>query len=194
MAIYGYMRVSTKKQGSRFGLERQQKVLKDNGVKPSNLIADEISGTKRSRKGLDHLLGVVQDEDTVKCVSMDRLGRNVIDCLELIEKFRSKGVGIEFIKEGIDTNRNDAMTNAFIAIASAFAQMERERMLERQEETFEAMREKGLQIGRPRVNQEKLDASVEMYLAGGKSYREISRITGISPAKICLEVKERECA
>ena len=194
MTVYGYARVSTKKQGSKYGIDRQKKVLKDNGLDLSKLTVDEISGTKRSRKGLDHLLGTVRAGDTVKCVSMDRLGRSVIDCLELIEKFRAKGVGIEFIKEGIDTNRNDAMTNAFIAIASAFAQMERERMLERQEETFEAMRERGLQIGRPRVDQEKLDASVEMYLAGGKSYREISRITGISAAKICLEVKAREAA
>lgn len=188
MTCYGYMRVSTKKQGSKWGLERQQKKLLEYGVPSMNLIADEISGTKRSRQGLDHLINIVEDGDIVVCVSLDRLGRDVADCLNLIEKFREKNVGVKFITEGIDTSNNDAMTNAFIAIASAFAQLERERMLERVEQTKEAMKEKGLSIGRPRVDDRKLETAVEMYKEGKGSYREIAKIVGISPSKICLAV------
>lgn len=191
MTAYGYMRVSTKKQGSKYGLDRQQKQLLDNGIPKENLIVDEVSGAKKHRKGLDRLLGIVESGDTVTCVSLDRLGRDVIDCLTLIEQFRNKGVGIIFLNDGIDTSKNDAMTNAFIAIASAFAQLERERMLERVEETKEAMLEQGKNIGRPPINKDKLEAGVEMYLAGKGSYREISKIVDISPAKLCLAVKEK---
>ena len=188
--MYGYMRVSSKVQGSRWGLQRQQKQLLDYGIDKKNLIHDEISGSNRSRKGLNHLLDVVCDGDTVVVVSLDRLGRNVVDCLNLIQEFRDKNVDIVFLKENINTSNNDAMTNAFIAIASAFAQLEKERMLERVEETKAAMKEKGLDIGRPRVDQDKLDAAVSMYLEGKGSYRAISKIVGISPAKICLAVND----
>lgn len=190
--VYGYCRVSSKKQGSKFGLARQEKVLIDNGVSPSNIISDEISGTKRSRKGLNHLLGIVQEGDTVKCPSIDRLGRSTSDFLDLVAKFREKGVNIVFIKEGIDTAKNDATSNAFLSMLAVFAQLEREMMLERQEEAFEVMEAQGIPIGRPPVDQDKLNASVEMYLDRKGSYRQISKITGISPAKICLAVKEWE--
>lgn len=192
MAIYGYMRVSTKAQGSKWGLDRQKKQLLDYGVPAMNLIEDSISGTKRSRKGLDHLTGIVSPGDVIVCCSLDRLGRDVVDCISLIDSFREKGVSIVFLKEGIDTSHDNAMTNAFIAIASAFAQMERELMLERVEETKAAMKEKGLSIGRPRVDEKKLETAVEMYRDGKGSYREISKIVGISPAKICLAVNGKD--
>lgn len=191
MNTWGYMRVSSKAQGSKYGLERQKKILLENNVTDTFLIADEISGVKKSRKGLDYLLDNVQAGDIVKCVSMDRLGRDCIDCLTLIETFRNKNVGVHFIQEGIDTSRNDAMTNAFIAICSAFAQMERERMLERIEQTKAAMKEKGLSLGRPRVNEDKLQTAVNLYKEGKGSYRAISKIVGISPAKICRAVNNK---
>lgn len=189
MTTYGYMRVSTRAQGSKYGLERQKKVLLDNGVSEEDLVSDEITGVKRSRKGLDYLLETAQEGDTIKLVSLDRLGRDTIDCLSLIEQFSNMGVGLVFIKENIDTtDKGDAMSKAFIGIASVFAQLERDRMLERQEETYEVMRENNIPIGRPRVDEDKLNTAVEMYLAGKGSYRKISKIVGISPAKICLAV------
>lgn len=191
MAVYGYARVSSRRQGSKYGLARQKKVLLENGVTDGSIIYDQISGAKKHRKGLKSLLDTVQEGDVVKCVSADRLGRSTADFLDLIEKFREKGASIAFIKEGIDTSRNDAMSNAFLAMVSVFAQLEREMMLERQAEAFEVMREEGIPVGRPPVDQKKLSIAVEMYLEGKGSYREISNLVGISPARICIAVKDR---
>lgn len=189
MTDYGYMRVSTKKQGSRFGLERQKDALISAGIEPQNLYSDEISGAKKNRPALDELRGIVESGDSITCVSMDRLGRDTLDTITLIESLREKGVAVHFLKEGIDTSKNDAMTNCFIGIMACFAQLEREQMLERQEMAYESMRARGKQIGRPKSPEDKIEAAISL-VNEGKSYREVSKIVGLSPAKICQEMKK----
>lgn len=189
MTDYGYMRVSTKKQGSRFGLERQKDALVSAGIEPQNLYSDEISGAKKNRPALDELRGIVESGDSITCVSMDRLGRDTLDTITLIESLREKGVAVHFLKEGIDTSKNDAMTNCFIGIMACFAQLEREQMLERQEMAYESMRARGKQIGRPKSPEDKIEAAISL-VNEGKSYREVSKIVGLSPAKICQEMKK----
>ncbi len=189
MTDYGYMRVSTKKQGSRFGLERQKDALVSARIEPQNLYSDEISGAKKNRPALDELRGIVESGDSITCVSMDRLGRDTLDTITLIESLREKGVAVHFLKEGIDTSKNDAMTNCFIGIMACFAQLEREQMLERQEMAYESMRARGKQIGRPKSPEDKIEAAISL-VNEGKSYREVSKIVGLSPAKICQEMKK----
>lgn len=189
MTDYGYMRVSTKKQGSRFGLERQKDALVSAGIEPQHLYSDEISGAKKNRPALDGLRGIVESGDSITCVSMDRLGRDTLDTITLIESLREKGVAVHFLKEGIDTSKNDAMTNCFIGIMACFAQLEREQMLERQEMAYESMRARGKQIGRPKSPEDKIEAAISL-VNEGKSYREASKIVGLSPAKICQEMKK----
>lgn len=192
MSDYGYMRVSTRKQGSRFGLERQKLALTDAGIQADKLISDEISGTKKSRPGLDHLKEITESGDTISCVSLDRLGRSTTDTISLIEYFRAKGVVVRFLKENLTTAENDPYSNFFITMLSAFAQLEREMTLERSEMAREAMREKGIPIqGRPKADPAKVQASIELYQAGGKSLREVSAITGISASVICRAIKEQ---
>ena len=190
MTKYAYMRVSTKKQGSKFGLSRQQMELERVGIDPANMIHDEISGTKKSRPGLDHLKSIVKPNDTITVVSLDRLGRSTVDVINLIEEFRSQQVYVISLKENIDTSRDDAFTNFFITMLSAFSTLEREMMLERQQMAYDSMREQGIKLqGRPPVDPEKLQASVDLYLAGGKSYRDVEAITGVSASRICRAVK-----
>ena len=189
MTNYGYMRVSTKKQGSRFGLERQKDALISAGIEPQNIFSDEISGTKRNRPDLDELRGIAEAGDSITCVSMDRLGRDTLDTITIIESLREKGVAVHFLKERIDTSKNDAMTNCFIGIMACFAQLEREQMLERQEMAYESMRARGKKIGRPSTDSAKIETAIAL-VNEGKSYREVSKIVGLSPAKICLAMKE----
>lgn len=192
MTEYGYMRVSTKKQGSRFGLERQKLELLNNGIDPKNLIHDEISGTVKHRKGLEDLKNRANSGDTITVVSLDRLGRSTVDVINLIEEFRSKGVAIRSLKENIDTSRDDAFTNFFITMLSAFSTLEREMMLERQAMAYEAMREKGIPMkGRPKTNSDKLQASIQLYEAGGKSLREVAAITGVSASTISRALADK---
>lgn len=188
MTVYKYMRVSTKSQSSRFGLERQKHEL-DKVYPEAVEVIDVISGAKKSRPGLNKLLAEVEPGDRIVCVSIDRLGRDTVDTMTLINKLREKEVYVQFLQQGIDTSKNDATTNAFIGMMSVWAQFEREFALERQEMTYETMRKDGKQIGRPGADPAKIEAAISL-VNEGKSYREVSKIVGLSPAKICLAMKE----
>lgn len=191
MTTYTYARVSTKKQGSqKFGLDRQVIEFKNAGYSIDNLVTDEISGSKMHRKGLDKLKKELVSGDTVVVVSLDRLGRSMVECVNLINEFREKGVAIVSLKESIDTSKDDAFTNFFIQMMLSFSELEKNLMLERQAAAYEAMREQGIELkGRPRKDKQTNEA-VKMYLAGGKSYREVAELFGISAATVCNAVKK----
>ena len=191
MTTYTYARVSTKKQGtSKFGLDRQVIEFKNAGYSIDNLVTDEISGSKMHRKGLDKLKKKLVEGDTVVVVSLDRLGRSMIECVNLINEFRENGIAVVSLKENIDTSKDDAFTNFFIQMMLSFSELEKNLMLERQAAAYEAMREQGIELkGRPRKDKQTNEA-VKMYLAGGKSYREVAELFGISAATVCNAVKK----
>ena len=191
MTTYTYARVSTKRQGThKFGLDRQKVEFEKAGYSLDNLITDEISGSKMKRKGLDELKKVLVAGDTVVVVSLDRLGRSMVECVNLINDFREKDIAVVSLKENIDTSKNDAFTNFFIQMMLSFSELEKNLMLERQAAAYEAMREQGKELkGRPRKDKQTNEA-VKMYLQGGKSYREVAEIFRISAATICNAVKK----
>ena len=191
MTTYTYARVSTKKQGSqKFGLDRQIVEFKNAGYSIDNLVTDEISGSKMHRKGLNGLKKKLVAGDTVVVVSLDRLGRSMVECVNLINEFRENGSSVVSLKESIDTSKDDAFTNFFIQMMLSFSELEKNLMLERQAAAYEAMREQGIELkGRPRKDKQTNEA-VKMYLQGGKSYREVAETFGISAATVCNAVKK----
>ena len=191
MTTYTYARVSTKKQGSqKFGLDRQIVEFKNAGYSIDNLVTDEISGSKMHRKGLNGLKKKLVAGDTVVVVSLDRLGRSMVECVNLINEFRENGISVVSLKESIDTSKDDAFTNFFIQMMLSFSELEKNLMLERQAAAYEAMREQGIELkGRPRKDKQTNEA-VKMYLQGGKSYREVAETFGISAATVCNAVKK----
>ncbi|MCK2239409.1 MULTISPECIES: recombinase family protein [unclassified Crossiella] len=66
---------------------------------------------------------------TLVVSKLDRLVRNVMDALTLLEWLRSRGKRLISIAEGIDSS--NSMSEFLITLIAAFARMERERMRER---------------------------------------------------------------
>lgn len=79
---------------------------------------------------------------------MDRLGRKTTDLLDFIEDLEKKEIGFHSITDGIDPS--SAIGKAIFTIASAFAELERDLILERTNRGIAAAKEKGTQFGRPR--------------------------------------------
>lgn len=144
MRLFGYARVSTSKQS----LDIQINQLKAAGVEERRIFTDKSTGSNTERSGLDLLRMKVEEGDNILVTKLDRLGRNTIDMVTLIEEFNQLGVGIKFLDDGIDTK--GPMGLMVITILSAVAQAERSRILERTNEgRIEAMA-KGIKFGRKR--------------------------------------------
>jgi DNA invertase Pin-like site-specific DNA recombinase len=101
MAVYGYARVSTKKQK----LQRQIDNIK--AFNESAIIFDEkYTGTKMyGREELEKLLRKVKGGDTIIFDSVSRMSRNADEGIKLYFELMDKGVTLIFLKERyIDTD------------------------------------------------------------------------------------------
>lgn len=82
---------------------------------------------------------------TLVVAKLDRLARNVIDTLTLLEWLRARGKRLVCIAEGIDTA--NSMSEFMLTLVAAFARMERERMKERFKASKAALKEAGRWAG-----------------------------------------------
>lgn len=126
--IYGYARVSTKGQAMNGNsLEVQEKALRDNGA--STIYYDAFTGTKVDRPQLNELKKLLVEGDTLIVTKLDRLGRSLSKTTELITEFLEKGVKIHILNLGILSN--DSVNTLLRNVLLAFAQFERDMIVER---------------------------------------------------------------
>ena len=95
MKLYGYCRISTRKQN----IERQVRNIL--AVFPDAIIIREIyTGTKfQGRKELEKLLKIVRTGDTIVFDSVSRMSRNAEEGFQLYEELFRKGINLIFLKE-----------------------------------------------------------------------------------------------
>ena len=92
--IYGYCRISTKKQN----IDRQVRNIL--AAYPTAIIVKETyTGTKICRKGLDFVLGKAKSGDTIVFDSVSRMSRNAAEGVALYMELFEKGVELVFLKE-----------------------------------------------------------------------------------------------
>ena len=93
----------------------------------------------------------LQPGDCVKVAELDRLGRSLIEVLELLCWLREKGVEIISLRESID--QDSAMGQAMLHLAIVFAEMERDLARERTLAGLERIRAIGKDLGRRKGGQ-----------------------------------------
>lgn len=95
MRVYGYTRISTKKQH----IERQIRNILE--VHPDAIIVQEVyTGTKfQGRKELDKILKAVQPNDIIVFDSVSRMSRNAEEGFAEYERLFRQNIKLEFLKE-----------------------------------------------------------------------------------------------
>ena len=113
--IYGYCRVSTRKQS----IERQERNILD--AYPDAIIVKEVyTGTRSDRPEWAKIMRQVGYGNVERIVfdSVSRMSRNALEGFELYELLLSKGVSLTFLKEPqIDTETYQAAIDKRIDIA-----------------------------------------------------------------------------
>ncbi|PIV94356.1 MAG: resolvase, partial [Flavobacteriaceae bacterium CG17_big_fil_post_rev_8_21_14_2_50_33_15] len=118
---YFYSRISTVSQSS----SRQVANFKTHGeFKAENLFVDKVQGNipflerPEASKLFDVVTGPDKDGVTIVVDSIDRLGRNLIDVLNTIERFTANGINLKSIKEGFETLVNGEKNPIAIIVTS----------------------------------------------------------------------------
>lgn len=166
----GYARVSRDDQQ----LDLQHDALTAAGCE--RIFSDKMSGAKASRPGLDEALAFARPGDVLVVWRLDRLGRSMSELLRLTADLEAHGVGLESLKEQIDTT--SAAGRLVFHVFAAMAEFERNLIRERTFAGLEAARARGRHGGRPGVPPETI-AAIQA-LAGDQSR---------SPEEICKALK-----
>lgn len=141
-----YIRFSTGYQRDGYSSEMQEsgcmEFCKRKNYNIKGILKDEgISGTSlKGRKGLKGAIASLEKGDTLVCYSISRLGRNVNELFQIVEKVKQKKANLGFHNENIDTN--DPRDMVFFTIFAAFAQMESVMASERVKAGMDKIKEK----------------------------------------------------
>lgn len=117
--LIGYARCSTDKQD----LSAQKCALVELGVAPDRIYTDHgLTGTNRSRPGLDQALAAVRCGDTLVVPKLDRLARSVPDARDIADSLIARGVKLALGTSVYDPT--DPMGKMFFNILATFAEFE----------------------------------------------------------------------
>ncbi len=138
--VYGYVRVSTRGQEKNgFSLEQQENEIV--GKYENALIYKEsYTGKTTDRPILKEVIGMLKENDTLIVTKLDRLARNTVEGIEIIEKLFKMGVSVHVLNVGLLENTN--MGKFFLTTLLAVAEMERNTILERTQAGREVARQK----------------------------------------------------
>lgn len=154
----GYARVSTGLQN----LNLQEDRLNAYGCE--KIFSDHISGSKSKRPGLDKAVEFARSGDTIVVWRLDRLGRNMEDLITLVNKLNERGVSFHSLEENITMDKSSSTGQLLFHLFAAFAEFERNLILERSSAGRIAARARGRYGGRPeKLNQRDLNLLKTLY-------------------------------
>lgn len=189
-----YLRVSTHKKtadGDQFrqNPEVQKKplleLLDSRGWKLHRIYEDRGSGAKSRPQHTalmkDARRGLFQ---AVIVWAFDRFARSSADLIQSLDEFRTLGIGFVSHQQAIDTAT--PIGKAMFTILAAFAEMERELMIERTKAGMDYARENGTKSGKPIGRPRNIYARkvIDELKAQGLSIRQIAFRMGIGKGSV----------
>ena len=192
---YAYIRVSTDKQD----LENQRfEILKyANAKKLGNVefVEETASGRKswKNRK-LGELVEKLQKGDVLIVAELSRLGRSMLEIMELLSILLRKGVELHIVKNN-QVLKDDLHSKVFAMAFSIAAEIERELISQRTKEALARKKAQGKHIGRPKGSYssrlEPYREQIEEFLSKGVSISSIAKIIGVPYATLYDYLKRR---
>lgn len=162
------------------------------------VFANKVSGASKlaDREEISALVEYVKEHrlNRVVCLSIDRLGRNTLEALKVINYLNENGVSLHIKNYNLNTLNPDGKVNPVASLICTIlleiASMERltikERMASGRDLYIAKCRAEGIKMGRPSTYRKSDDAYKDQYhqeiglLRKGISLRNVQKITGTS--------------
>jgi DNA invertase Pin-like site-specific DNA recombinase len=184
----GYARISTSDQDASMQIE----ALVSAGVDPKRIFTDELSGAReaKERPGMKALMDYAREEDDVYFWRLDRIGRSVIDVLNTVNEFTSRGVRLHSIMDQLDPTSVQGKMQ--LAIMATLAEYERELINERVRAGVISAQKRGVKFG-PSPMEENIArervATARRLMAEGKTAAHAAKTVGWSKASLYRYMK-----
>ncbi|MBR4598349.1 MAG: master DNA invertase Mpi family serine-type recombinase [Opitutales bacterium] len=182
---YAYIRVSTDKQtleNQRFEIE---KYCEERGIEIDIWVQETISGTKKLKdRKLGKLLNKMKPRDTLVISEISRLGRSIIDIMNILNFCIERKIAVISKKEGYQFSDN--INSKVLAFAFGLAaEIERNLISQRTKEALARKKAQGAKLGRPRGRSPKMTmlsaqkARIKALLRSGVALSKISKSLGV---------------
>ena len=186
---YGYARVSTIKQSKGTSLEDQEQELKKAGAEI--ILKDSCTGTKMNRPEFTKLMAQIKSGDKLIVTKLDRFARTAVEGGAIVKQMHDMGVTIHILNMGIADNT--PMGKLMVTMLLAFAEFERDMIVERTQTGKDAARANGKKVdGRPKKYPRKYIEEALKRIENGESYNTVADDTRISKSTLIRAMRERK--
>lgn len=188
MTVYGYARVSTRKQD----YSDQVDELIKNGVPAENIYAEKYTGTKKDRPEFTKLKNKLVGGDELVVAKLDRLGRKTSDVINFLDTCGKRDITVNILNMGkLDNSPNGKLMRNIVA---SFAEFERDMIVSRMAEGKEYAKEHNSNYREGRPKRRITDRYRKIYeFSKTHSIKETAQVTGVSEStvkRIKRQVKE----
>ncbi|HMM00019.1 MAG TPA: recombinase family protein [Bacilli bacterium] len=179
--IYGYTRVSTKKQLDGYGLETQRIEITQK-YPDAIIVKEQYTGTKLNRPLFKRLIKKLEPNDILVVSKLDRFARNTVEGIKVVENLFHKKIAIHILNIGL--LEDTPMGRFFLTTMLAVAELERNTIIERTQTGKELARlSPNYREGRPpKYSHEELTTAIDLLIT--HTYKEVVELTGISKSSI----------
>src|SRR2546425_1203441 len=176
---FAYLRVSKLDQDLEKNKADILKLANDAHLGHVQFIEEKISGKVSWRKRqIATILEQTQEGDAIIVSELSRLGRSMLECMEILSLAMQKGIRIYAVKG--NWQLNNSIQSKIVAMAFAMAsEIERDLISQRTTEALQARKQQGMSLGRPKgVGKSKLDiyrVEIEALMNNGSTQKFIAK-------------------
>ena len=161
-------------------------------------VEEKVSGkiSWRKRK-IAQILDTAQKGDNIIVSELSRLGRSMLECMEILSIATQKGINIYAVKG--DWQLTNTIQSKIIAMAFSMAsEIERDLISKRTREALLVKKQNGMKLGRPKgVGKSKLDpyrVEIEALIKNGSTQKFIAKRYQTTEANLHHFLKQRGLA
>jgi DNA invertase Pin-like site-specific DNA recombinase len=183
---WAYLRVSTEDQDLEKSRTAILRLANQRDLGQVTFVEEKVSGMKSwKNRRLAEVVGRLETGDRLIVPELSRLGRSLVEVLEVLNILMDKGVDVYGLKEGFQLSSGDVQSKMMRMLLALFSEIERDLIRQRTREALAHARRKGVRLGRPpgSTSASKLDGqedTIRDRLSHGYPVAGIARELGVS--------------
>ena len=195
--VIGYIRVSTADQDTEKNEAAILKFANNKDFGKVEFVSEKVSGgmSWKKRKLFD-VVESLTTGDVLIVPELSRLGRSLVNVLEVLNILKDKDVAVYSVKENFQLNGSDMQSKMMHTMLTLFAEIERDLISARTKEGLAAARANGKLLGRPKgIGKSRLDVHREPIIAllkNGSQRQFIAKRYGVTPAALLHWLKRHD--
>ena len=191
-----YLRVSTIEQDIEKNKSEILQLANEKGLGKVEFVEEKVSGRIHwKQRKIGEILENLNRGDTLLLNEFSRLGRSMLECMEIISIATQKGINIYTVKGNWQLD-GSIQSKVMAMVFSMVSEIERDLISKRTKEALQTKKESGKKLGRPKgTGKSKLDAykvEIEALLKNGSTKKFIARRYNSTPANLFNWLKKNK--